>query len=154
MSSHTVRKLSADDILDVASFEVEAGKVREFAIATRAHDPVHTDRHAAEAAGLPNIPATPTHVVVAGHHRDQEQFVAALGLAIERVVVGSVEWRYTRPLVVGDHLTGTRRVVDDSTREGKRGGTMRLVTLETEWVDAAGEPAVVQREVLIERGAR
>ncbi|WP_216892574.1 FAS1-like dehydratase domain-containing protein [Nocardia alni] len=154
MTSSTARKLSVGSVLDVVSFEVEAGKVREFAIATRAEDPVHTDRYAAVAAGFPSIPATPTHVVVAGHHRDQKEFVAALGLAIERVVVGSVEWEYTRPLVVGDHLTGTRRIADDSTREGKRGGTMRLVTLETEWVDASGETSVVQREVLIERAAR
>ncbi|PKZ66076.1 acyl dehydratase [Gordonia terrae] len=142
-----------DDVLDVVSFDVEAGKIREFARATHAEDAVHVDPAAATAAGFERIPATPTHVVVAGHHRNQAEFVAALGLAIERVVVGSVEWEFRRPLLAGDHLTGTRRIVDDTTRDGKRGGTMRLVTLETSWVDAAGEPAVVQREVLIERGA-
>lgn len=141
------------DVLDVVSFDVEAGKISEFARATHAEDAVHVDPAAATAAGFERIPATPTHVVVAGHHRNQAEFVAALGLAIERVVVGSVEWEFRRPLLAGDHLTGTRRIVDDTTRDGKRGGTMRLVTLETSWVDAAGEPAVVQREVLIERGA-
>ncbi|UPW08503.1 MaoC family dehydratase N-terminal domain-containing protein [Gordonia terrae] len=142
-----------DDVLDVVSFDVEAGKIREFARATHAEDAVHVDPASAKAAGFERIPATPTHVVVAGHHRDQAEFVAALGLAIERVVVGSVEWEFRRPLLAGDHLTGTRRIVDDTTREGKRGGTMRLVTLETTWVDASGGPAVVQCEVLIERGA-
>ncbi|GAB93582.1 FAS1-like dehydratase domain-containing protein, partial [Gordonia rhizosphera] len=128
-------------------------KVREFATATHATDPVHTDAEAAARAGFGRIPATLTHVVVAGHHRNQQEFVKALGLTIERVVVGSVEWDYARPVVAGDRLTGTRRVVDDITREGKRGGTMRLVTLETTWVDADGDTAVTQREVLIERGA-
>ncbi|OUC80273.1 FAS1-like dehydratase domain-containing protein [Gordonia lacunae] len=141
------------DVLDVVSFDVETGKIREFARATHAEDAVHVDPAAAAAAGFEHIPATPTHVVVAGHHRNQTEFVAALGLAIDRVVVGSVEWEFRRPLLAGDHLTGARRIVDDTTREGKRGGTMRLVTLETTWVDASGEPAVVQREVLIERGA-
>ncbi|MGV9710991.1 FAS1-like dehydratase domain-containing protein [Gordonia sp. NPDC003424] len=153
MTSSSVETIPVGTVLDVVSFEVEAGKVREFARATHAADPVHTDPEVAAAAGFESIPATPTHVVVAGHHRDQAGFVSALGLAIERVVVGSVEWEYARPLVVGDRLTGTRRVVDDTTRDGKRGGTMRLVTLETSWVDDAGDTVVTQREVLIERGA-
>ncbi|MGW0035159.1 FAS1-like dehydratase domain-containing protein [Gordonia sp. NPDC003376] len=153
MPNSTAQIDSGNTVLDVVSFEVEAGKVREFARATHAADPVHTDADAARAAGLTAVAATPTHVVVAGHHRDQKQFVETLGLAIERVVVGSVEWDYARPLLAGDRLTGARRVVDDATRVGKRGGTMRLVTLETAWVDAAGDVAVTQREVLIERGA-
>ncbi|WP_067663190.1 FAS1-like dehydratase domain-containing protein [Nocardia miyunensis] len=153
MTSSSARELTIGSVLDVVSFEVEAGKVREFAGATHTADPVHTDAEAAAAAGFSNVLATPTHVVVAGHHRDQKQFVQALGLAIERVVVGSVEWHYARPLVAGDRLTGTRRIADDTTREGKRGGTMRLVTLETLWVDESGDTAVTQREVLIERGA-
>ncbi|WP_280506114.1 FAS1-like dehydratase domain-containing protein [Nocardia farcinica] len=153
--SHTVAgEAPAGAVLDVVSFAVEAGKVHEFARATRAADPIHTDPEAASAAGFAGVPATPTHVVTAGHYRDQKQFVRDLGLAIERVVVGSVEWDYHRPLLVGDRLTGTRRVVADTTKEGKRGGTMRLVTLETIWTDDAGDTAVTQREVLIERGLR
>lgn len=143
----------ASAVLDEVSFRVEAGKVREFARATRATDPVYTDQTAARAAGFDNIPATPTYLVVAGHYRDQRGFVQALGLAIERVVVGSVEWEYLRPLVVGDRLRGTRRVVADDTRTDRRGGVMRLVTLETTWVDGSGATVARQREVLIERGA-
>ena len=150
MPETTSQNIPPGTVLDVVSFEVEAGKVREFARATHAMDSVHVDP---EAAGYPGVLATPTHVVVAGHHRNQREFVAALGLAIERVVVGSVDWEYSRQLAAGDRLTGTRRVVDDTVREGKRGGTMRLVTLETRWVDAAGDVAVTQREVLVERGA-
>ncbi|WP_439031295.1 FAS1-like dehydratase domain-containing protein [Gordonia terrae] len=144
----------ADRVLDEVSFDVESGKIREFARATHSEDPVYVDTEAAATAGFTHVPATPTHVVVAGHHRNQAEFVARLGLAIERVVVGSVEWEYTRPLVAGDHVVGTRRVVDDTTREGKRGGTMRLVTLETTWTDDAGDTVIVQREVLIERDAQ
>ncbi len=154
MTGTTASEIPKGTVLDQVSFGVEPGKVREFARATHAADPVYTDADAATSAGFPSIPATPTHVVVAGHHRDQQQFVRDLGLAIERIVVGSVEWEYHRPLLVGDHVTGTRRVVDDTTREGKRGGTMRLVTLQTEWVDQHGDTVITQREVLIERSAR
>jgi acyl dehydratase len=140
-------------VVDEVGFEVERGKIREFARATAAHDAVHTDRAAAVARGHDDVLATATHVVVAGHHRDQQGFVARLGLDIRRIVVGSTSWEYARPLRAGDALTGVRRVVADETKAGRRGGSMRLVTLETEYADATGAVVVRQREVLIERGA-
>jgi hypothetical protein len=124
-------------LVDEFSFAVEAGKVREFARAIM--DP--------SADGVPL-----TFSVVAGHHRDARAAVVKLGLDIKKVVVGEVEWAYERPLVVGDQLSGRRAVVDVKTREGSRGGTMTMVTLETEFRDAAGEVALRQREVLIETG--
>jgi hydroxyacyl-ACP dehydratase HTD2-like protein with hotdog domain len=124
-------------LVDEFSFAVEAGKVREFARAILAPS----------AAGVPL-----TFSVVAGHHRDARAAVDKLGLDIKRVVVGEVEWAYERPLVVGDELSARRVVADVKTREGSRGGTMTLVTLETEFRDAAGAVALRQREVLIETG--
>ncbi|MFD0306909.1 MaoC family dehydratase N-terminal domain-containing protein [Streptomyces sp. NPDC127119] len=141
-----------DTVVDRVAFDVERGKILEFVRATRTDDPVHTDPGLAAENGFSGTPATATHVVVAGHHRDQRAFVEKLGLELSRVVVGSVDWLYRRPLVAGDSLRGTRRVVGDETREGRRGGTMRLITLETAFVDGRGELAVIQREVLIERG--
>lgn len=135
--------------VDVVTFDVERGKIGEFASATLAEDPVHTDREAAHAAGYPDVLATPTHVVVAGHHRDQREFVAKLGLAFERVVVGSVTWTYLRPLLAGDRLTGVRRVVEDVRKK-----SLRIVTLETSYVDRSGWVVVRVREALIERGER
>jgi acyl dehydratase len=130
------------DILDVVEVRVEPGKIREFAKATFTTAPVHR---------RPDAPlATLTHSIVTAHERDQRGFVAALGLDISRIVVGSVSWRYLRPLVAGDVLVATRRVVSDESREG-RAGTMRLVTLETGFEDATGALVQVVREVLIER---
>lgn len=140
-------------VVDEVSFEVERGKIREFARATGAADPVHTDRATATALGHEDLLATATHVVVAGHHRDQRAFVDRLGMDIRRIVVGSTAWEYLRPLRAGDALTGVRRVAADQTKPGRRGGTMRLVTLETEYADATGAVVVRQCEVLIERGA-
>lgn len=151
--SPTRPQVPVGDVLDRVEFDVERGKIREFARATAASAPEHVDTEAAEAAGLSDVAATATHVVVAGHHRDPREFVGRLGLEMQRIVVGSVEWEYARPLVAGDHLVGTRRVADDVVRESRQGGSMRLVTLETEWaVDDV--VAVRQREVLIERAAR
>jgi hydroxyacyl-ACP dehydratase HTD2-like protein with hotdog domain len=124
-------------VVDEFSFGVEAGKVREFARAIGADGDL--------------VPLT--FSVVAGHYRDARAAVEKLGLDIRRVVVGEVEWEYARPLVVGDQLSAQRVVVDVKTREGSRGGSMTLVTLETEFRDADGDVALRQREVLIETGA-
>ncbi|WP_406691946.1 MaoC family dehydratase N-terminal domain-containing protein [Saccharopolyspora sp. ID03-671] len=141
-------------VVDEVEFEVERGKVAEFAKATFARDPVHTGSEAARDAGFGSVLATPTHVVVAGHQRHQRALVDRLGVALERIVVGSVKWRYARPLRVGDAVRGVRRVVGDERREGKRGGSMRLITLETHYVDADGATVVTQRETLIEKGVQ
>lgn len=128
-------QLPLGTVVDEVESDVERGKKREFDRATQTEDAVHIDRSAAHAAGFDAIPATPTHTVVAGHYRSQIGFVEKLGLALVRVVVGSVKWQYVRPLAAGDSLRGTRRVVEDEQRERKRGGTMRVITLETEYVD-------------------
>jgi acyl dehydratase len=141
------------EILDIVEIPVERGKIREFARSTFVTDAVHTDATAAEAAGFAAVPATATHSVVTGHYRDQRAFVETLGLALDRIVVGQVSWEYGRPLLAGDRLTATRTVEIDESREG-RSGRMRIVTLRTEFVDQAGDVALVQREVLIERGSR
>ena len=138
--------------VDRVVFDVEAGKIREFARATYSTDPVHTDPVAARAAGFDQIPATATHVVVAGHYRDQRAFVEQLGLDLARIVVGSVSWHYERPLQAGDAVSGIRTVLSDEVRDGRRGGAMRMITLETAYRGPDDEVAVRVREVLIERG--
>lgn len=137
--------------VDTVTLEVERGKVSEFVRATRAESPQHSDPAAAHRAGLADVAATPTHLVVAGHQRDPSAWVTALGLRRERVVVGGTSWEYVRPLVVGDKVTGNRVVVADETRTG-RTGTLRILTLETVWTDETGAVVVRGRESIIERG--
>ncbi|MBM6545422.1 MaoC family dehydratase N-terminal domain-containing protein [Janibacter sp. YIM B02568] len=138
-------------VVDTVAIDVEAGKIGEFVRATRVSDPVHSHPEAAAAAGLQGVAATPTHVVVAGHCRDPRAWVEALGLDMQRVIVGSVSWEYVRPLVAGDRVNGRRVVVRDERRDG-RTGPMRVITMETDWRDASGDLAVRQRETIIERG--
>ena len=140
-------------VVDEFSFGVEAGKVREFARAIHDPAPRYVDAAAAAAEGFAGVPAPLTFSVVAGHHRDAAAAVRRLGLDIARVVVGEVEWSYAAPVLVGDRLDGRRVVADVRTRQGSRGGSMTLVTLETEFRNQRGEVALRQREVLIETGA-
>jgi acyl dehydratase len=139
--------------IDRVTFPVERGKIREFAVATHDESPRWVDEEAARAEGLDAIPAPLTFVAVAGHHRDQRAAMKALGVDIARIVVGEVAWTYHRPALAGDVLEGRRLVTGVRIREGKSGGTMTMIDLETVWRDAAGEPVVTQAETLIERAA-
>jgi len=136
-------------------FLVDRSKTMELAKALFDDDPVYSDPEAARAAGFEAIPAPLTASVLASHWatRTTAETARELGMDLTRILHGEAAWEYVRPLVVGDELCGRTRVVDVKTREGSRGGTMTLVTMETEFVDAAGEVALRKRDTLIERGA-
>lgn len=140
-------------VVDVVRFEVERGKIREFARATAAEDGVYTDPDVARSRGHADVAATPTYVAVSLHYRDQQAWVTQLGLDIERTVVGSVSWTYHRVMVVGDALVGTRRVIDDATKQG-RNGPIRILTLETQFVDRRDELVATETAVVIDRPVR
>ena len=57
------------------------------------------------------------------------------------------------PVRAGDQLTATTHITGSTTREGKRGGTMTLIMLETEFTNHCGELAIRRRDTLIETGA-
>lgn len=141
-------------IVDEVAFDVERGKIAEFARATGVRDAVHTDRREAERRHLPDVAATATHVVVAGHHRSAQSMLETLGLDLPRVMVGGTSWDYVRPLVAGDSLTGRRVVTGDVTKTSSSGSPLRILTLETEYRDRDGQVAVRQQETILERGRR
>jgi acyl dehydratase len=138
--------------IDEVEFPVEAGKIREFAIAVGDPNPIYHDRDAARAAGYPSVPAPPTFSIVAGHWRDQDAMVRRLGLDLRRIVVGETQWDYLAPVYAGDRLSGARIVKDVGHRAGRRGGRMTMITIETELRNQHGQLAVRQRDVVIEVG--
>jgi acyl dehydratase len=137
--------------IDTVEFPVEEGKIREFAIAVGDPNPVYRSVAAARAEGHPAVPAPPTFAIVAAHWRDQAAMVRQLGLDLRRVVVGEVRWEYLTPVYAGDRLSGARVVREVTEREGRRGGAMTLITIETDLRNQRDELAVRQRDLIIER---
>jgi acyl dehydratase len=138
--------------LDEVTVCVERGKVREFARALHNDDPVHIDPDAAEEAGYDAVPAPLTYGAVAFHWRDRDAAIEDLGFDFKRLLHGGTSWEYARPLVAGDELICRRRVADVKRREGKRGGAMTFVTVDTEFTDATGEVVLRQVDTLIQTG--
>lgn len=136
-------------------FPVDRSKLAELARAFGDDDPVWHDPRAARAAGFDGVPALPTATVIADHWRPggATAMVDAIGADLRRVLHGEVAWEYLAPLRAGAELTATQRVESVTTREGRRGGSMTLVGLVTDYVDAGGTVVARRRDTLIEKGA-
>jgi acyl dehydratase len=139
--------------LESVSFPVEAGKVMELARALHDDHSAYRDEHAARDHGFGGIPAPLTVTVLAAHWNPDgaEGTAIKLGMSLERLLHGETVWEYFAPVHAGDRLTAQRSVADVAAREGKRGGRMTLVTLQTEYTNQHGELTIRQRDVLIER---
>ena len=123
-------------------------KVREFARAVFATNPINLDTEAAKAAGYDDVVAPPTFAVIM-----QERTLAQLladpesGIDFSRVVHGDQRFISTRPIVAGDLLTATLTVASVKTLGGHS-----IVTAESAITDAAGEHVVTAISALVVRG--
>lgn len=120
-------------------------KVREFARAVFADDPQHTDPVAAQALGYADVVAPPTFAMVIQDLTLQQLLAEPdSGIALERTIHAEQRFRYTRPIVAGDELTGRLTV------SGLRAiGNGAMVTSEAEITDAAGAHVVTATSVLL-----
>ncbi len=136
------------------TFPIEHGKLREFARSLHDDDPVWHDPEAAAAAGFDGVPTPPTITMISAHWREGGLIghALALGLDVRRLLHGEASWTYERPVRAGDELTASTQVADVASREGKRGGTMTLLTLETTFVNQHGQRVAQLRDTMIETG--
>ncbi|MCE1179327.1 MAG: MaoC family dehydratase N-terminal domain-containing protein [Micrococcales bacterium] len=131
-----------------APYAVSRAKIREFAEAVGATDPVHTDVEAARAAGHADVIATPTFAVMIGQQCDA-QYVAdpEAGVDYSRVVHGEQRFIHHRPMVAGDEITGTLTI--DSIRQA---GGHSMVTMRSELNTLAGAPVATSLSTIVVRG--
>ena len=123
-------------------------KIREFARAIGATDPVHHDPAAAAAAGQPDVIAPPTFPVVVATLASQAIVDdPELGLDFSRVVHGDERFAYTRPVRAGDRLVCVSTVEEIMSRGGHD-----FLTTRTDIATDAGEPVVSVWSRLVVRG--
>lgn len=123
-------------------------KVREFAAAVLATDPISFDVAAAQAAGHADLVAPPTFpVVVQQLTLDQLLADPEAGIDFSRVVHGDQRFTFSRPVIAGDELTATLRVT-----AVKSLGAHSMVTAESVIVDGAGDHVVTSVSTLVVRG--
>ena len=123
-------------------------KVREFARAVLATNPINVDPEAARDAGYDDVVAPPTFAVVV-----QERTLAQLlaepdtGIDYSRVVHGDQRFTSSRPIVAGDLLTATLTISGVKTL-----GAHSMITAESSITDATGAHVVTAVSTIVVRG--
>ncbi len=130
------------------TYTVSAAKIREFAEAVGATDPVHVDAGAARARGYADVIAPPTFAVLIAQQCDAQLVRDPdAGIDYSRVVHGEQKFAHHRPLTAGDAVTGTLHV--DTVREA---GGHAMVTTRTELTTEGGEPLCTATSTIVIRG--
>ena len=128
--------------------KVERDHVLQFADAIGEDNPLVRDREAARAAGYADQLAPPTFITrmqiltSAQVVLDQD-----LGLNYAMVVHGGQEYKWHRPVMVGDVLSAVPRIADIYAKRSNE-----YLVIEAEIKDVSGEIVVVGRTTLISRG--
>lgn len=138
--------------LGTVRFPVERSKLAELARSFGSTDPLWRDNDAAVEAGFEQMPVPPTVTVLADLWREHGALDGAirLGLDIARLLHGEASWAMLQPIRCGDEITARSSVLDVSERAGKRGGSMTLITIETEFANQHGDKVATRRDVVIE----
>jgi acyl dehydratase len=136
-------------------FLIERGKIKEFARALGDKDPLYVDEELAKSMGFRSIPAPPTYTASFLHHVPDENFLLnmmqEMGISVATSVHGESEFEYLAPICAGDVLTVRVKVKDFYQKEGKRGGKMNFITVESTYTNQGGELVQKDRMLFIER---
>src|SRR5699024_1272809 len=129
-------------------YEVSREAIAEFARATGAKADYHYDAEAATALGYRDVVAPTTFAVIIAQ-KSEAAYVAdpESGIDFSKVVHGSEQFSFTRPIVAGDLLSAVTHV--DGIRAA---GDNAMITTRTELTDAAQQPVVTVTSTLVVRG--
>lgn len=129
------------------TYAVGREKVREFALAVGADDPVHHDPEAARTAGYPDVVAPPTFGVVFTWQATRTVVDdPGLGLDFARVVHREQGIESHRPVHAGDEVTTVVSISDVRELAGND-----VVTFRADVTDTDGEPVLTTTSTLVGR---
>jgi len=131
---------------------VERGKIHEFANAILDEHPLYHDAEAAAAAGLPGVVAPPTFAMATALFSDPGATIAPelAALDMRYTLHGAQEFVFERPVCAGDVLSSEPGEVRTYEKQGKRGGVMKFVEVETVYRDQHGEVVVRTKTTAIQ----
>jgi acyl dehydratase len=129
------------------TYEFSLEKIREFAVAVGADDPVHHDRDAARSAGHPDVVAPTTFPVVFTWPATRRVVDdPALGLDFTRVIHRDQGFEVWRPVHAGDVVSSVVSV--DEIRELAGND---VITFRCDVTDADGDTVATTRATLVGR---
>jgi len=116
-------------------------------------NPIYHSREAAQEAGYPDVPISPTTPTMFSFwgNRQRGASLAEVGINVARVLHGEEEYEYLAPIYPNDVLTGTTRLIDGKTRQGSDGRSMDILTLETSYVNQRQQTVLKARTTIVAR---
>jgi acyl dehydratase len=142
-------------------FEVEKGKIAEFAMAISQKegkdqiDKVYTDSGHAKKEGFKDIICPPTFQTCFAlwGGGGLMPIITTLGINLGRLLHGEEEYEYFAPIHPGDVVTCKTKVSDmyEKEKKNKPGKFMEFTVLETEIKNQKGELVIKSRSTLVER---
>jgi len=133
--------------------EVYRNKIDELATAIGDTNPIYHSREAAQKAGFPDVPISPTSPTLFNFwgNRGRGSNLKDLGIDTSRILHGEEEYEYLAPIYPNDVLTGTTTLVDGKTRQSSNGRSMDILTMETRYVNQRNQHVLSTRTTVVVR---
>lgn len=129
------------------SGKVEAGKIKELALAIGEDNPIYTDEAKAKEEGFNAIPILPTFMEAIDMWSGPtfEDLMEQLEIDMKKLLHGEQEYEYFAPIYAGDTIHAETKVTDV---KAKRNG-MAFYTLETVYRNQNDEKVMAARMMLV-----
>ena len=136
------------------TIEIQRNKIHELTAAIGDSNPIYHSRSAAQEAGFPDVPLSPTSPTMFSHwgNRERGSSLADVGINVARILHGEEEYEYLAPIYPGDVLVATTTLVDGKTRQGSGGHSMDILTMETRYVNQQEQAVLNTRTTIVVRG--
>lgn len=125
--------------------DVEKGAIRRFAEALGDYNPIYYDEDYARASGYPTVVAPPTFPASFHSSADLREM---LGVGIKSLVQTEQSFEYERPILAGDRIYVTTKVVDVLEKPGPS-GRVDVAVIDDEGRDDEGNLVFRARRTLL-----
>ncbi len=130
------------------TMEVEKGHIRRFAQAIGDDNPLYYDEEYAKKSRYGGVIAPPTFATVFGF--EGERVLQGLDINFARLLHGEQEYEYFKPIMAGDTISFSTKIVGIDQKEGKS-GIMDIVKTEMIGYNQKNEKVFAARSVVVIR---
>lgn len=129
-------------------FEIEKGKIREFARAIGDKNPAYYKEEAAKKLGLEGLAVPPTFPTVFAMAGGLLSKMADLGVDFTKLLHGGQEYEYIHQIKPGDTVTG-KTVISNVFEKSGKAGTMDFIVFETTYANQNGQNVLIDKSTIV-----
>jgi len=151
MSENSVITKEVQEMIGVelgpVTYQIEDWMLKKFAEVADDPNPLWVDREYAQKKGFKDV-VVPPAFLLNYFTLEQDEWARLVSCPLPHVLAGGSETEYFLPVVAGEHITVTGKLVDVKEREGK-GGKLLFMTFERTYKNQQGEPVSKARQTFI-----